>query len=141
MTKIRHSRLGMPGAIEQHDFFIFKLNMYIAGKHPSCWIGNSTEIGGINSRRPDLSIRFPQKGKDPSNAKNYDPIVTIEIAKDKRSFNYSFNAIMSAYEQAPTIQESFIYDMKEQLWYKVFKKGKIVKSSKSTILDLDFTNV
>ena len=142
MTKVKHSALGMPGAIEQHDFFISELCFSIKTKDRHCWIGNSTEIAGINSRRPDISVwHIKKEGLDPKIAKNYSPIVTIEIAKDKRSFNYSFRAIISAFEQAPTIKESFIYYMKEDLWFKVFKTGNIVNSSKSTTLDLDFKEI
>lgn len=143
MTKVhrKYIGLGMPGATFEHDLKISDIDFFIRKSHPKFMIGQSTEIAGINSRRPDISVWEkvnPKKSRHDVN--NWRPIVAIEIAKHRRSYNYSLKAIMHAFEQAPSIKESFIFSIFENTWTKVFRTGTTVKSSKCQTLDLDFAD-
>jgi len=129
----------MPGATMRHDFVISDIDYLIREKHHGIKIGQSTEIGGLNSRRPDISVwRTINPELRHFDEKNYEPIVTIEIARHRRHYAYSMEAILDAFTQAPTIRESFIYSIYNNTWTKVFRTGSTAQSSKCQTLDLDF---
>jgi hypothetical protein len=78
------------------------------------------ELYGPNSRTPDITIWTLNK-----NGNKHHPVLTIEIVKDKRSFNYSYQSIMEVFEKCKTVKMSYIYNYKTDTWYEVHRDGEV----------------
>lgn len=79
-----------------------------------------TELTGTNGRAADVSVWTINKNGD-----MHRPVLTVEVVKDKASFDYSYQSIMEVFEKRKTIEESYIYNYVTDVWHRVDRDGSV----------------
>ena len=107
--------LGMPANHNEHQFVghMILINYVLKfGIKNMCY---EVKVVDYPERVPDLSV-WAKPIRQKSIIKPEELILTIEITRTKQNDKYSTESILDVFDRVPTLNESFMYNYKRNIW-------------------------
>ena len=133
MTKEEYLEgLGMPAPTFTHQFIINRINNNFVKRFPKSSYNFNCGMGICDNPEiiPDICL-WEFVDKDNFETPPQNPLLEIEITHTKQNDKYSENSIKNAFKFVPSLQEAFLYNYTDKIWYRYKKiNGQIIKEAK-----------
>ena len=120
MTKEEYLEgLGMPAPSFTHQRIINRININFVRRFPRSahLMLLGVDVNSAPELFPDISF-WQFVDKDDLNVPPQNPMLSIEITHTRQNGKYSENSILKAFASVPSLQEAFLYNYTDDVWYR-----------------------
>ena len=131
MTRIYEGvGLGMPPNDPEHQLIGYKISNNFCRKFRQCYLVYEVSVTDFPERVPDLSLWRNIDNKNFNKQKN-NLLLTIEMTHTPQNDSYSTESILDVFDRVPTLNESFMYNYKRNIWTRFSRESDGIRIEES----------